>query len=68
MPDRYGEIADLDDDDNAHMAPHAVAHCELCDDEGYRPSGVVCDHIDRTDIARRGVQACRDALAKDKPA
>ena len=42
--------------------------CIRCDDAGYRPNGLVCDHIDRTDVARRGSEKVRDALnASKKP-
>lgn len=36
----------------------AIQNCELCDDEGYRGSAV-CDHIDRTDTAARGIAQIR---------
>jgi len=36
--------------------------CDLCDDAGYRPNRIVCDHVDRTEIAARGVALCRDVL------
>lgn len=62
--DRYGEMADLDDEDNAHVAPFAVDACTLCDSDGYRPNLAICDHVDRTETARRGIAACRAALAK----
>lgn len=39
----------------------AVAVCELCDDEGY--NGVtVCDHVDRSSIAKAGAARARAAL------
>lgn len=40
--------------------------CILCDAKGYRPNGLVCDHIDRTETARRGSQQVRDVLDKLK--
>ncbi|MDQ2628401.1 MAG: hypothetical protein M3Y90_15585 [Actinomycetota bacterium] len=40
------------------------ANCPLCDDAGYR-NGIVCDHIDRSETHRRGIEACRAALAKE---
>lgn len=46
----------------AIAAALAVAACELCDDDGYR-SGVVCDHIDRTETAANGIAKVREALA-----
>lgn len=38
------------------------AVCDLCDAGGYRPNGLVCDHIDRTEIASRGMALIRDVL------
>jgi hypothetical protein len=64
MPDRYGDMADRDDSGNAHMATPAVDRCTLCDADGYRPNLAICDHVDRTAIAKRGIAACRAALAK----
>ena len=48
-----------------HLAPIAIAACAMCDDDGYRPSGVVCDHEDHAAAAARGMAAVRDAL-KDR--
>lgn len=48
----------------------AIANCTLCDDDGYRlnpdnrPTGVVCDHIDRTETTRAGIAAVRAAAGK----
>ncbi|MGV0793042.1 hypothetical protein [Mycolicibacterium sp. XJ1819] len=42
---------------------HAIAKCTLCDDDGYR-ANQVCDHIDRTTTAARGIAKCREALAR----
>jgi hypothetical protein len=51
MPDRYG---DSEDRAAAVIArANAVAHCELCDDDGYRGSSV-CNHIDHASAAKRG--------------
>jgi hypothetical protein len=36
--------------------------CALCDASGYRPNGIVCDHIDRSETARRGMALIRDVL------
>jgi hypothetical protein len=54
--------------DDAHLDPAEIAACTLCDDQGYRRNGCVCDHVDRTDIAARGMQKVRAALAKGRPA
>lgn len=70
MPDRdrFAAMADLDDTSNAHLARAERDRCQLCDTDGYRPSGTVCDHVDYSDIARRGMAKVRAALAKgDKP-
>lgn len=50
---------DLDRD--THLRAAKVADCPLCDDDGYR-NNRVCDHIDRTAIAKRGIAKCREAL------
>lgn len=44
----------------------AIANCPLgChDNDGYRPNGTVCDHIDRTDTAAKGRAMVQAALAK----
>ena len=42
----------------------ARANCRLCDTDGYR-NGQVCDHVDHAPAARRGIEACRAALAKE---
>jgi hypothetical protein len=44
-----------------------VANCKLCDMSGYRPNGLVCDHVNRIKIAERGIRECRRALSKLKP-
>lgn len=42
----------------------AVVDCGLCDDYGYRGL-LVCDHVDRTETAKRGMAKVRAALAKE---
>lgn len=65
MPnDPWTDRADLDEPDNAHLDALARSRCTLCDPEGYRPNGAVCDHVDRTEIAKRGIAKCRAALSK----
>ncbi|WP_458317133.1 hypothetical protein [Mycolicibacterium brisbanense] len=39
-----------------------VANCELCDDDGYTPRHVVCDHRDHRPAAQRGMAAIRAAM------
>ena len=40
----------------------ATQNCQLCDDNGYRQNGMTCDHIDRTETARRGRAAINKAM------
>lgn len=60
MPDRYGEPQDLDAD-----RAMAIVHCGLCDDDGYR-GAAVCDHKDRREVARRGLEKCWNILNRKK--
>jgi hypothetical protein len=46
-----------------HLTQKAIDACDRCDGDGYR-NGVVCDHVDRADVAARGAAACRAALSK----
>jgi hypothetical protein len=39
-----------------------IANCDLCDDEGYRKNGMVCDHIDRRFTATHGAKAVRETM------
>lgn len=38
-----------------------IANCRLCNDDGYR-GATVCDHIDRSSIAARGMARVRAAM------
>lgn len=68
MPDRYGDEPDWpvvplpatppDEIWAAEQRRNAVVDCGLCDDDGYRGS-TVCDHVDRTEVAQRGIAAVR---------
>lgn len=58
-------VADLDLPHDAHLDPRAIVNCTLCDDNGYR-GGTVCDHIDRSEIAKRGMAKVQEALAAAK--
>lgn len=49
------------------LAAQHRAACRLCDDDGYR-NGQVCDHQDRSDIAKRGMELVRKALEGHKNA
>lgn len=48
-----------------HLTAAAIASCTMCDADGYRPNGNVCDHQDHAGAAKRGIAACRAALSKD---
>ncbi|KLI04558.1 hypothetical protein ACT17_20550 [Mycolicibacterium conceptionense] len=47
-----------------------IANCQLCDDDGYTPGHVVCDHIDHRPAAKRGMAAIQAAMgwSSDRPA
>lgn len=53
MLDRYG-----DEVPSPQERAEAIRACNLCNDNGYR-GGVVCDHIDRQEAARRGMAMIR---------
>lgn len=71
MPDRYGEDQPSDMPDAEwsahlrHLEAMAVVNCGLCDDDGYRGSRV-CDHVDRTAAAKRGIALVRATMGWDK--
>lgn len=39
-----------------------IPDCTGCDDAGYRPSGLICDHVDRTGTVARGRELVRAAM------
>lgn len=39
-----------------------INNCQLCDEDGYTPGHVVCDHRDHRPAARRGMAALRAAM------
>ncbi|WP_301121092.1 hypothetical protein [Mycolicibacterium fortuitum] len=45
----------------------AIQACTLCDPDGYRGTQV-CDHTDRTETHRRGIELVREALEGRKHA
>jgi hypothetical protein len=47
------------------MRATLIAECTLCDPDGYRGS-TVCDHIDHTEAAKRGMELVRAEIAKTK--
>jgi hypothetical protein len=51
-------------DEPWHLEPAAVTRCTLCDTDGYRPNGTVCDHVDHAPAAARGMEKVRAALSK----
>lgn len=78
MPDRYGEdpkpipsrqeiarIAQETRERAKRIAEQArvdgIDRCGMCDDAGYR-GGQVCDHIDHTEAAKRGMAMVRAAM------
>ncbi|OMB96484.1 hypothetical protein A5733_11470 [Mycobacterium sp. NS-7484] len=64
---RYAEgLADwhAQHDVPAHLAQAERDNCTLCDSDGYR-GAQVCDHVDHTAAAKRGIAKCRAALAKE---
>lgn len=48
----------------AQAAAEAVAACDLCDADGYQGARV-CDHTDRADVSRRGINLVRSAITKE---
>lgn len=50
--------------DTSHIDPYLIAHCGLCDDDGYR-NNRVCDHVDRIEVTKRGIAKVRSALKKE---
>lgn len=39
-----------------------IANCQMCDEDGYTPGHVVCDHRDHRPAAKRGMAAVRAAM------
>lgn len=56
-------MVDLNHTSDAHLTAAAIVDCPLCDPDGYRPNGRVCDHIDRTKTAAAGSAKARAALS-----
>lgn len=53
-----------DEPNTAHLLLQAILACSLCDEDGYRVNGFVCDHVDRSRVAAAGSAKVRAALAK----
>ncbi|HEY2066345.1 MAG TPA: hypothetical protein VGG84_10340 [Gemmatimonadaceae bacterium] len=51
----------------AVTAAAEVANCTLCNDDGYRTNGLVCDHVDHAASTTNGRAAARAALADLAP-
>lgn len=45
----------------------ARSECGLCDDDGYRPNRLVCDHVNRFKTHTVGMRKVRRALSKIHP-
>jgi hypothetical protein len=39
-----------------------IENCDLCDDEGRKPNGMVCDHIDRRFTTAHGTKQVRETM------
>lgn len=52
-------------DDDPQARAQAIAACALCDDDGYR-GGTVCDHVDHSAAAKRGMDTIRQAMGWDQ--
>ena len=64
MLDDDGFVAVPDDvwaAEERHGWAMIVVACPLCDDDGYR-GGAMCDHVDHTPAAKRGMAAVRAAM------
>ena len=48
-----------------HYRRQAIDECGLCDTDGLR-GGFLCNHVDYGAIAKRGIDAVRAALRKDR--
>jgi hypothetical protein len=44
----------------------AIANCDLCDDDGRKPNGMVCDHIDRRFTAAHGTKQVYEQMGWNK--
>ena len=63
MRDPYDPYAGAPPPPPPMHAPESIADCGLCDADGYRGS-TICDHIDHAPAARRGIEACRQAIRR----
>jgi hypothetical protein len=49
-----------------HLTRQAINDCQLCDTDGYTPTGRICDHQDHTTPAKRGIAAIRAQMGWTK--
>ena len=78
MPDRYGEdpapipsrqelqrrareVQETAERIAIQARRDGISRCRLCNDDGY-VGGQVCDHVDHTETARRGMAMVRAAM------
>lgn len=59
-------VTALDERNTDHLEPDAITRCTLCDDAGYRPNGIICDHINRAHVGQAQKAHIREMLAKGK--
>ncbi len=64
--DPYAAMADLDGPTNSHLSVSARLACDLCDDDGYRQNGLVCDHQDHTRAGLVARAQIREMLKKGR--
>lgn len=62
--DENGFVAD-DETWWAQQRAMRTVECDLCDDDGYR-GAAVCDHVDRTHVAKRGIALVRETMGWNK--
>lgn len=60
----FARIDEPDDDPQLARA-QAIAHCDMCDDDGYR-GHTVCDHQDHRPAAQRGINLIRETMGWPK--
>lgn len=63
--DENGFVAEPDREWAAQQRALRVVECGWCDDDGYRGS-VVCDHVDHSEAAKRGIARVREVMGWDK--
>ena len=51
---------------DATLRVQGIPGCGLCDSDGYMPTGMVCDHVDRSETHARGRHLVREAMGWDR--